>query len=111
MFCSMFVYTRDLTLLPVWLLQTLFTLLAEYMGDLALQEPPSLDLVSGLVRHLYELCQMAPLPAGLHLVARIRESQATLTQCADAHGGRGVFPTLDTVSCSTKYALSGRWYW
>ena len=70
----------------------------EYFGDLAQQDPPCLALMDRLVKHLYELSQSAPLPAGLHFVDLLKEKQEYLTQYAEVHGGRGVYPTLDTVS-------------
>ncbi|XP_077992543.1 nucleolar protein 14-like isoform X2 [Glandiceps talaboti] len=42
-------------------LETLFSLLVEYYGDLANERPLKMDLIDKLVRHLYELCQQSPM--------------------------------------------------
>ncbi len=79
-------------------LQTLFALLFEYLGEVVTQDPPQLRLADRLTRHLYELSQQSPVPAGRAVRDLIAQRHAAFLEYCETHGGRGVFPTLDLVS-------------
>lgn len=77
-------------------LEHLFSLLLQYFGDLALQDKTS-SLMNKLTLHLYELCQMSPIPAGQAVIDIIMERQEAFTQYCQRKGGRGLYPGLDML--------------
>lgn len=80
------------------ILQTLFSCLVQYFADLALQQPPQLQLMDKLVPHLYQLCQGSQVSAAQVLVDQITERQEEFQAICDSRKGRGLYPALDTVS-------------
>ncbi len=94
-----FFQTFDATLLTDCSLsfQTLFSLLVQYYGDLAIQDPPHFGLMNQLTSHLYELTLQSPLTSGQAVLKVIKDKQEEFNHYCEARGGRGVFPTLDVV--------------
>lgn len=90
------------TIVPC-IVQTLFSCLVQYFADLALQQPPQLQLMDKLVPHLYELCQGSQVSAAQVLVDQITERQQEFQAICDSRKGRGLYPALDTVRISTHY--------
>lgn len=78
-------------------LETLFSCLVQYFADLALQQPPQLQLMDKLVPHLYELCQGSQVSAAQVLVDQITERQQEFQAICDSRKGRGLYPALDTL--------------
>ncbi|XP_004617520.1 nucleolar protein 14 [Sorex araneus] len=77
-------------------LQKLFTLLLEYVGDLAARDPPDLQLIDKLVVHLYNLCQMFPESASDAVKFVLRDAMHEMEGMVEAHG-RAAFPGLDVL--------------
>lgn len=77
-------------------------MLLEYYGDLATQDPSEVHLMSKLVKHLYELCQMSPLAAASTMLHLLRERQEQFCDEAQARKGRFVYPKTDMVSFQSK---------
>ncbi|XP_056004719.1 nucleolar protein 14-like isoform X2 [Ostrea edulis] len=78
-------------------LETLFDCLVQYFADLALQQPPQLQLMNSLVPHLFELSQGSPIAAAQVLVDQITERQEEFQAICERKGGRGLYPALDTL--------------
>lgn len=78
-------------------LETLFSCLVQYFADLALQQPPQLQLMDKLVPHLYQLCQGSQVSAAQVLVDQITERQEEFQAICDSRKGRGLYPALDTL--------------
>lgn len=77
-------------------LEKLFGFLFEYVGELAVGQPPRFHCIDMMVPHLYNLCQMFPDSASSHVQSVLRDSTHKIDQMIEAKG-RGAFPGLDTV--------------
>lgn len=78
-------------------LETLFSCLVQYFADLALQQPPQLQLMDKLVPHLYQLCQGSQVAAAQVVVDQITERQEEFQTICESRNGRGLYPALDTL--------------
>lgn len=78
-------------------LETLFSHLIEFFGDLCIQDPPQLEFADRLTKHLFELTQLSPLAAAQAIVNNITDRQEEFRQICERKGGRGLYPGLDTL--------------
>ncbi|CAH1782802.1 unnamed protein product [Owenia fusiformis] len=78
-------------------LKTFSSILLQYLGELAMQPKLDLDLIDSITRHIYSLNKQFPQFLGETMSAVLIECVEAFTSHAERHGGRGVFPTLDTV--------------
>ena len=66
------------------------------------QSPPQLQLADGLVKHMYQLCQMSPKPCSEAIVQCIVATHDQFVEACEQRGGKGVPVTLDMVSVCGK---------
>ncbi|CAC5420942.1 NOP14 [Mytilus coruscus] len=78
-------------------LESLFSFLVQYYGDLTLQEPPCLSLADKLVPVLYGLSQQSSVPAAIAVLDQIKDRQEEYDTICDRKAGRGLYPGLDTL--------------
>ncbi|XP_071170324.1 nucleolar protein 14-like isoform X2 [Mytilus edulis] len=78
-------------------LESLFSFLVQYYGDLTLQEPPCLSLADKLVPVLYGLTQQSSVPAAIAVLDQIKDRQEEYDTICDKKAGRGLYPGLDTL--------------
>ncbi|KAM4854747.1 nucleolar protein 14 [Thomomys bottae] len=77
-------------------LEKLFGFLLEYIGDLALNEPPDLKVIDKLVVQLYNLCQMFPESASDSMKFVLRDAMHDMEEKLETRG-RAAFPGLDVL--------------
>ncbi|XP_054437854.1 nucleolar protein 14 isoform X2 [Pteronotus mesoamericanus] len=77
-------------------LERLFGFLLEYVGDLAADDPPGLDVVDKLVVQLYNLCQMFPASASESVKSVLRDAMHEMEGAVEEKG-RAAFPGLDVL--------------
>ncbi|XP_069877842.1 nucleolar protein 14 isoform X2 [Dipodomys merriami] len=77
-------------------LEKLFGFLLEYIGDLAMNDPPDLQVIDKLVVQLYNLCQMFPETASDSIKFVLRDTMHDMEEMLEAKG-RTVFPGLDVL--------------
>lgn len=70
----------------------------QYYCDMAVQNPPQLKFMNRLVKHVYELTQQSPMAAGKAIQEAVKDQEDMFCQYCEVRNGRGIFPTLDTVS-------------
>ena len=68
---------------------------------MAVQKAPQLRFMDRLVKPLYELTQESPLTAGKTVKETIISQQQMFSEQRERRNGKGIFPTLDTVSYAT----------
>ncbi|KAK6185807.1 hypothetical protein SNE40_007956 [Patella caerulea] len=78
-------------------LQTFHGFLVQYFGDLALQEPPELELMDKLVLPIYSLTKMSPDNAAEIFQNEIMSRQEEFRQITERKHGRGLYLGLDTL--------------
>ncbi|OWF55050.1 Nucleolar protein 14 [Mizuhopecten yessoensis] len=71
--------------------------LVQYYTDLALQDPPQLDLIDKLTILIYKLVQMSPVPTANLILDQIKDRQEEFRQICLRKAGRGLYPALDTL--------------
>ncbi|XP_060076896.1 nucleolar protein 14-like [Ylistrum balloti] len=71
--------------------------LIQYYTDLALQDPPQLDLIDKLTIPIYKLVQMSPVPSANFVLDQIKDRQEEFRQICMRKAGRGLYPALDTL--------------
>ncbi|XP_070540572.1 nucleolar protein 14-like [Ptychodera flava] len=77
-------------------LETLFSLLVEYYGDLCCERPLKMDLIDGLIRHLYELSQQSPQKSAEVVQSVIVERYEDFDSVCEKKGS-GKYPGLDSL--------------
>ncbi|XP_022362070.1 nucleolar protein 14 [Enhydra lutris kenyoni] len=77
-------------------LEKLFGFLLEYIGDLATDDPPNLQVIDKLVVQLYNLCQMFPDSASDSIKFVLRDAMHEMEGAVEARG-RAAFPGLDVL--------------
>ncbi|XP_036130896.1 nucleolar protein 14 [Molossus molossus] len=77
-------------------LEKLFGFLLEYVGDLATDDPPDLEVIDKLVVQLYNLCQMFPESASESVRFVLRDAMHEMEERIEAKG-RASFPGLDVL--------------
>ncbi|XP_032711855.1 nucleolar protein 14 [Lontra canadensis] len=77
-------------------LEKLFGFLLEYIGDLATDHPPNLQVIDKLVVQLYNLCQMFPDSASDSIKFVLRDAMHEMEGAIEARG-RAAFPGLDVL--------------
>ncbi|XP_033755939.1 nucleolar protein 14-like [Pecten maximus] len=78
-------------------LETFLGTLVQYYTDLALQDPPQLDLIDQLTVPIYKLVQMSPVPTANFVLDQIKDRQEEFRQICQRKAGRGLYPALDTL--------------
>lgn len=71
--------------------------LVQYYTDLALQDPPQLDLIDKLTVPIYKLVQMSPVSSANFILDQIKDRQEEFRQICQRKAGRGLYPALDTL--------------
>ncbi|XP_006074689.3 nucleolar protein 14 [Bubalus bubalis] len=77
-------------------LEKLFGFLLEYIGDLAVSDPPDLGVIDRLVMPLYNLCQMFPESASDAVKFVLRDAMHEMEGTVETTG-RAAFPGLDVL--------------
>ncbi|XP_019818780.2 nucleolar protein 14 isoform X2 [Bos indicus] len=77
-------------------LEKLFGFLLEYIGDLAVSDPPDLGVIDKLVVPLYDLCQMFPESASDAVKFVLRDAMHEMEGTVETTG-RAAFPGLDVL--------------
>ncbi|XP_059743491.1 nucleolar protein 14 isoform X3 [Bos taurus] len=77
-------------------LRKLFGFLLEYIGDLAVSDPPDLGVIDKLVVPLYDLCQMFPESASDAVKFVLRDAMHEMEGTVETTG-RAAFPGLDVL--------------
>uniref|UniRef100_A0A2K6GVY8 NOP14 nucleolar protein n=1 Tax=Propithecus coquereli TaxID=379532 RepID=A0A2K6GVY8_PROCO len=77
-------------------LEKLFGFLLEYVGDLAIDDPPDLRVIDKLVVYLYSLCQMFPESASDSVKFVLRDAMHEMEEMIETKG-RAALPGLDVL--------------
>ncbi|XP_072026375.1 nucleolar protein 14-like isoform X2 [Amphiura filiformis] len=78
-------------------LETFFSILLQYFGEVASRQPVDMELLNQLTRHLHGLCQQSPINAGQCMQSLIVDRYQLFCKAAERRAGKPDYPSLDTL--------------
>ncbi|KAL9983530.1 hypothetical protein ACROYT_G005716 [Oculina patagonica] len=72
-------------------METLFSILLEYVGDLSLMGSEGLKMIDKLSRHLFDVAQYSPVHSAKCMQQIVKDIHKQFTENRDRQGGKGMF--------------------